>query len=58
MVKNDEEPYVRGEALVLLNRIGNQNDVNDLAASVLLSNSDSAPRAVFFFKSLKAEITI
>uniref|UniRef100_A0AAF5PWS7 Uncharacterized protein n=1 Tax=Wuchereria bancrofti TaxID=6293 RepID=A0AAF5PWS7_WUCBA len=44
MVKNDEEPYVRGEALVLLNQIGNRTDVNNLAASVLLSDSDSAPR--------------
>ncbi|VDK84727.1 unnamed protein product [Litomosoides sigmodontis] len=44
MVKNDEEPYVRGEALVFLDQIGNRVDVNNIAASVLLSDSDSAPR--------------
>ncbi|CAG9539364.1 unnamed protein product [Cercopithifilaria johnstoni] len=44
MVKNDEEPYVRGEALAFLNQIENRVNVNNLAASVLLSDSDSAPR--------------
>ncbi|VDK81119.1 unnamed protein product [Onchocerca ochengi] len=44
MAKNDEEPYVRVEALVFLNQIGNPVDVKNLAGYVLLSDSDSAPR--------------
>uniref|UniRef100_A0A0R3RJ09 HEAT repeat domain-containing protein n=1 Tax=Elaeophora elaphi TaxID=1147741 RepID=A0A0R3RJ09_9BILA len=44
MAKNDEESYVRGEALVFLNQIGSQKDVHNVAAFVLLSDSDSSPR--------------
>ncbi|KAL3994156.1 hypothetical protein ACH3XW_20585 [Acanthocheilonema viteae] len=46
IAKNDEESYVRSEALLFLNQIGNRMDVNNVAASVLLSDSDSAPRIV------------
>lgn len=58
MAKNDEEPYVRSEALVLLNQIGNRVDVNNLAASVLLSDSDSVPRSIFHPENLQTEINI
>ncbi|EFO21047.2 hypothetical protein LOAG_07443 [Loa loa] len=44
MVKNDEQPCIRSEALVFLNQIGNRVDVNSIAASVLLADSDPAPR--------------
>lgn len=54
MVKNDEEPYVRGEALVFLNQIGNRVDVNNVAASVVLLDSDSAPRSTYFIQNMFA----
>uniref|UniRef100_A0A915Q6E5 Uncharacterized protein n=1 Tax=Setaria digitata TaxID=48799 RepID=A0A915Q6E5_9BILA len=44
MAKNDEEPYIRREALIFLNQIGNQDDVTRVAAHILLSDSDSSPR--------------
>ncbi|VDO73402.1 unnamed protein product [Onchocerca flexuosa] len=56
MAKNDEEPYVRGQALVFLNQIGNPVDVKNVAGYVLLSDSDSAPRLILLlheFRGLK-----
>lgn len=44
MAKNDEEYYVRKEALKLLSKVQNDKEVSRLAAELLLTNTNSCPK--------------
>lgn len=45
MVKNDEEYYVRKEALKFLSKVQNDKEVSRLAAELLLTDTNSCPKA-------------